>query len=362
MNDFLSLRIKAIRLETADTKTFIFETLDQTPVAYQAGQFLTFLIQHNGHEVRRSYSLSSSPDVDEPLTVTIKRVVNGEISRYILDTWKVGDIIQSLYPAGRFTIKPEENHSRDIILIGAGSGITPLYSLIKTIQIREPHSRITLIYANHNATSTIFRDELEKIALSTAKQLRCIHIWALPEEGKIVNLASNAIQYIKGRRLNNALLEKLIQENVTGDLDKALFYLCGPVPVMRMAHITLRFMGYGVHQIRQEHFVITPLTTREDNVVTVSGAPASVKIKYRSKDFALLVPLEENILQAALKQGIQLPYSCRGGRCSTCVARCLKGKVHMSINEVLTDQDMEEGWVLTCTGYPETDEVELSFE
>lgn len=358
MKDFLTLRIKAIIPETADANTYVLENTEPEPIVYQAGQFLTFLVPHNGHEVRRSYSISSSPEADTELAVTIKRVVNGEISRYLLDTWRVGDLVQSLYPAGRFTLPAGFASPRDIILIGAGSGITPLFSLLKTLLLREPQSRVTLVYANRDWQSTIFKAALDAWAQRYPEQFRCIHI--LSQEGRGLTTDENVT--VRSGRLNNAWLERLVNENLRFRREDALVYLCGPVPVMRMADITLRFMGFRNLQIRQEYFIIRPLTTTEENVVHTDARPSRVKIQYRGRMYDLEVPVYKNILQVALENDIQLPYSCRGGRCSTCIARCVSGTVRMSINEVLTDHDLAEGWVLTCTSRPETAEVTLRIE
>ncbi len=355
MNDNLLLRVTNIIPETADTKTYVLENTRPEVIAYQAGQFLTFLVPHYGHQVRRSYSMSSSPDADPELAVTIKRVANGEISRHLLDTLKVGDVVESLHPAGRFILKPGFAHSRDVILVAAGSGITPLFSLLKTLLLREPQSHVTLIYANHNPQSAIFKNALDDLAKRYAAQFRCLYLFS---EAPKHELGENA----ELGRLTNSRVERLVNQHLHFRSEDALFYLCGPVAVMRMADITLRFMGFHASQIRQEHFIVTPVTTLEENVVHAEMPPSRVKVGYRGQEFELAVPFYKNILQVALEQGIALPYSCRGGRCSACIARCTSGKVRMSINEVLTDSDLAEGWVLTCTSHPETEKVALEFE
>ncbi|AUD07267.1 ferredoxin--NADP reductase [Spirosoma pollinicola] len=340
-DDFLKLRVVRIHAETSDTKSYFLEPTDGKLVQHRAGQFLTLILLHNGHEVRRSYSLSSA--TNEPLRLTIKRIENGEISRYLLDTVQVGDVLTSLHPAGRFTLN--DNLSGDLVLLGAGSGITPLFAIIKQVLWTEPHRRVTLLYSNTRERSIIFREELEELQRQ------------FPDRFRLINLLSNPSDNWTGLRgrLNNVMLERMLPELVgTSDWQTVQFYVCGPGDYMRMVQFTVVFSGFRPDQIRRENFVVEPV------VLTPLPALAqdrTVLLKFRGREVEIQVPAYKSILQAALDEGIQLPYSCRGGRCSTCVARCQSGSVHMTINDVLTERDLREGWVLTCTGYLESDGV-----
>ncbi|GAB4054918.1 2Fe-2S iron-sulfur cluster-binding protein [Spirosoma litoris] len=341
-DDFLQLRVVRIVRETAEANSYFLEPLNGQFVAYRAGQFLTLIINHHGHEVRRSYSLSSTPD--EPfLRLTIKRVQNGEISRYLHDTLRVGDMVTSLYPAGRFTL--DENQSGDLVLLGAGSGITPLFALIKQVLGEESNRSVTLLYSSPNERNTIFREELNDLQLQYPGRFRLIYLLSNPTEDW------NALR----GRLNNVMLERLLPELVKNSDPKELrFYVCGPGDYMRMIQFTLVFSGFRPEQIRRENFVVEPVFLTPP---PISAQDRMVLLKLREREIEIQVPAYKSILQAALDEGIHLPYSCRGGRCSTCAARCSSGKVHMTINDVLTDRDLAEGWVLTCTGYPESDGV-----
>ncbi len=340
-NDFLKLRVVRIHSETSDTKSYFVESVDGRPVPHRAGQFLTLILLHNGHEVRRSYSLSST--ANEPLRFTIKRIENGEISRYLLDTLHVGDILTSLHPAGRFTL--DERQPGDLVLLGAGSGITPLFAIIKQVLWTEPTRRVTLLYSNTRERTIIFREELEELQRRFPDRFRLIYLLSNP---------SDDWTGLRGR-LNNVMLERLLPDLVDiSDRETIQFYVCGPGDYMRMVQFTVVFSGFRPDQIRRENFVVEPL------VLTPPPALAqdrTVLLKFRGREIDIQVPAYKSILQAALDEGIQLPYSCRGGRCSTCVARCQSGSVHMTINDVLTERDLKEGWVLTCTGYPESDGV-----
>ncbi len=342
-SNFLKLRIVRIHSETSDTKSYYLEPVDGQPVLHLAGQFLTITLTRHGHEVRRSYSLSSAEN--EPLRLTIKRIQNGEISRHLLDTLRVGDVLTSLHPAGRFTF--DENLPGDLVLLGAGSGITPLFALIKQILWTESHRKITLLYSNSNERSIIFREGLNELQRQFSDRFRLFYLLSNPSE---------EWTGLRGR-LNNVMLERLLPELVgTSDRQALHFYVCGPSDYMRMIQFTTVFSGFRPDQIRRENFIIEPVVLTPPPAI---AQDRTVLLIVKGREVEIQVQAYKSILQAALDEGIALPYSCRGGRCSTCIARCQSGSIHMTINDVLTERDLREGWVLTCTGYPESDGVVL---
>lgn len=350
MKDYLELQIKQIKWEAPDAATYILESADGQEILYKAGQFLTLLLAIGGKELRRSYSLSSASGIDSRLAITIKRVSNGEVSRYLLDNLKEGDILKSLHPAGRFTIQTEPNNSRDIFLIGAGSGMIPLFSLLKTILAAEPLSKVTLIDSNKNESSALFWEPLGRLEAKYPNTFTAIHLFSNPApESKRHPV-----------RLNIGLLQELITKNLSFAKEKALFFVCGPFHFMRMVRMTLVFMGFDENQIYKEIFVTDPLPGIKPPIAADS-APKQVKIILRKEEFIIEVPYDKSILQAALDRGIQLPYSCFGGVCSTCIGKCTSGSVKMAVNEVLTDKDIAQGWVLTCVGYPVGEGVVIEF-
>jgi ring-1,2-phenylacetyl-CoA epoxidase subunit PaaE len=346
MKDFLELRIREVIPETNDARTYVLESLDGTIPIYQAGQFLTFLIKRGQKEWRRSYSLCSAPGVDPYLAVTIKRVANGEISRWLLDTLRVGDVIQSLYPAGRFTLESPPSQPRDLFLIGAGSGITPLFSILKRALVDEPQSPITLISSDKHPESAIFTRQLRILAEQYASRFNYLPLYSDPPE---------EVPYLRAR-LKNSLLEELVKKYLKHSPEQARFYICGPSDYMRMVQITLVFMSFPRDHIRRENFVVEPLAPMANDFLR-DHSPRRIALTYREKSVSMQVPANRNILQAALDAGIVLPYSFRAGRCSTCIARCVRGKVRMTTNEVLTDREVTEGWILTCVAYAETEVV-----
>jgi len=335
----LQLKVEAIKWETADTATFFFSNPSGKKIRYTAGQFITLVFTHHDEEIRRSYSLSSSPD-EELLSITVKRITNGEISRFMLTKLKPGDTINVVEPAGRFTI-PNFTEPKDIFLFAGGSGITPAFSQLKYILNRPGDSRLTLIYSSQNAKAVLFKAELDQLAQNHPGRL------------KIIYLLSS-----EGNRLNNVMVEELVRENMTFDITQAEFYLCGPFAYMRMIRLTLLYMSLEPGQIRKENFVL--------ETVAVTGSPINypprnIRIHFKNEMYDLVVGENQSILQAALQNNIPLPYSCRAGICSTCMAHCKSGKVAMPVNDVLTDADLSRGWVLTCTGHPVSDDVEIDF-
>lgn len=336
-----TLRVIAIHPEAIDTKTIYLEPTNDGPLPYQAGQFLTFLFAFHGHELRRSYSFSTTPGVDPRPAITVKRIPNGEISRYLLDHLKVGDILTSLPAAGRFTLPGSAGllsapaSQTRLCMIAAGSGLVPVFSLIK--QALGGWGQITLITQQHEPASTPFRDRLTALQTTYGRQ-----------RFEWIDLLS-----VQNGRITNWWLSRWLF--TTGVLNgETRFYICGPPSFMRMALFTLRTMGVPEEWIRQEHFTVE---RRPPPPPAVDPAPKKVTIHTDKDDYEFQTAWPDTILRAAEKHGIALPYSCRAGRCSTCVARLLQGRVKMSNNEVLTEKDQQEGLTLTCVGYAETDVV-----
>ncbi|HTQ66208.1 MAG TPA: ferredoxin--NADP reductase [Puia sp.] len=343
--DRSELKVTNIVRETKDVLTFYLEDIEGKKISYEAGQFLTFIFTHGKEEIRRSYSFSSSPGIDNFASITVKRIVNGAISRFLTDHIRINDLLVSLPPSGRFTIETNKLWQRQIFFIAAGSGITPVFSLIKKILAEEPLTKIILIYQNHDEDNIIFKKELQELEKKYAARFKWISLLTRPRKHP------NA-----SHRLTNFLLEKLVKIHHESKKE-TLFYLCGPQALMRMAHFTLKLMGFADGQIKKENFIveyIPPPPIIEDK------SPKQIIIHFHQQEYHIKSVFPKTILQAALDNNIQLPYSCRGGRCSTCTARLLKGKVKMSINDVLTTKDLQEGLILTCVGYPETD-IELGF-
>lgn len=335
----LQLKVEAIKWETPDTATFYFTETSGKKISYTAGQFITLVFTHHDEEIRRSYSLSSSPD-EERLAITVKRITNGEISRFMLTKVKPGDILNVVEPAGKFTLT-DFGAPKDILLFAAGSGIVPIFSQLKYVLARPGESRITLIYSSQDEASVLFNKELNELQAKHPDRLRIIHL-----------LSSEA------NRLNNIKVEQLVKQNIYYGLPTAEFYLCGPFVYMRMIRLTLLYMGLESGQIRKENFVLETISVIKS---VINYPPRNIRIYYKNEMHNLVVGENQSILQAALQNNIPLPYSCRAGICSACTAKCTSGKIEMAVNDVLTDLDLAQGWVLTCTGHAVSDDVVIEF-
>lgn len=350
--EFLELIVKEVVSETKEAKSYVLEAFDGGPILYEAGQFLTLIIEFNGHDVRRSYSMGSTPGIDERLFITVKRKENGEISRHILEHWEPGTRVKAVPPSGRFTIDTDPTLQRHIFFLTAGSGIVPVFSLIKSVLASEPRTHITMLYQNHDETTIIYHRELQLLEERYPKQFTRIDLLSHP-----------LLHELPSRRLNNGLLEQLVGYHESRpfqqmkDKPPTLFYTCGPPAFMRMAQFTLRLMGYEEEQIVKEHFTIPVLPPP---ALIIDPQPRKVQLRFNEKEYEYEVTYPTSILQAALDLHIELPYSCKAGRCATCTAKCLSGEVKMTNNEVLTEKDMERGLVLTCVGYAASD-VRLIF-
>ena len=335
----LQLKVEAIKWELPDVATLFFIEISGKSFSYRPGQFITLVFDHHDEEIRRSYSLSSIP-ADPYLAVTVKRIANGEISRFLLTKIKPGDIINAVEPAGRFFVADPETE-KDIFFLAAGSGIVPVYAQLRSIFNAPGKSNITLIYSNRDKESILFKDHLDELAKQHAGRLKIIHL-----------LSSEA------KRLTNLVVEELVKKHLRFNFEAAEFYTCGPFDYMRMIRLTLIYMGFDPGQIRKENFVLDTVSVAGPTVIY---PPRRIRIHFNKEIHDLVAGENQSILQAALQNNIPLPYSCRTGDCSTCSALCKTGKVELAKNNVLTDADLAAGWVLTCTGHAVTDDVVIEF-
>lgn len=339
----LQFRITAVTQETTNAKTYSLKLVNRRSLPFRPGQFLTFIIQTERQELRRSYSILTLPE--EPLKITVKKVENGAISRYILQNWKEGATVYSLEPAGRFTASPQKKRSRDIFCFAAGSGIVPVLPQIRFLLKEEPQSTIHLIYSNKNEEDTLFLNQLEEMA----SQHRNFEL--------ILRFSDPLYRHSEQGRLSNLTVEPLINSSLKFNRTDALFLLCGPFAYMRMLLFTIGLMHFRKENIMKENFI--PEIMRAGQARHRIFPDETIQLIVEGETHKITIDSGNNILDSALKHGFHLPYSCKGGVCGTCAVKCMSGSVYMSINEVLTDADIKQGWVLTCTGYPEDSKVVL---
>ncbi|HTE08606.1 MAG TPA: ferredoxin--NADP reductase [Flavitalea sp.] len=328
------LRIKEITRETEEARSFVLEPIGLAP-EYKAGQFLTFLFTSwTGLPTRRSYSISSSPCLNEPLTITVKRVVNGEFSRKLVNKAEAGDVLETIGASGFFILPSQPDDYEEYVFFAAGSGITPVYSLIRTLLYLHPGKRVLLIYSNTSVATTIFHESLRALEVKYGPYFRIRFLYS---QRSIVSEA----------RLNPELLEDLLKDYQVST--KSLFYLCGPPAYMRMIYFKLLTLGVTAGRVRREIFLA-------EKIIEIRKPPdlrpQKVTILAGGQEFRIRVQYPVTILQAARLAGIAIPYSCEAGQCGTCVASCVEGEVWMAQNEVLVEEDLRMGRVLTCTGFP----------
>ncbi|WP_266204856.1 ferredoxin--NADP reductase [Pontibacter kalidii] len=332
--DHYTLTVTGIREELPDFKTFTLEP-DQ-PLPYKAGQYLTLVHTDKDQDIRRSYSFTSSPALDEPLSIGVKRIENGFFSRRLVDDVQVGDKLHAAGAAGLFILPENMQDYRQVFLLAAGSGITPELSLLKTILYSHPDMAVTLIYSNSNPQKAIYKKELEQLAE------------AFPDRFRLQYLFSNSPDLAQAR-LYKDLLQQFVRQYAVAPLHQVLFYICGPLGYMRMCFWALTQQGVPHENIRRENFDTTKVAVKQ---MPPDTDPHEVILHFKEQEYKLTVEYPDTILRAARKAGLRLPYSCEAGKCGNCTARCTTGNVWMSYNEVLTERDLHQGLVLTCVGYP----------
>ena len=339
---YKTITIKAIKEEVPGFKTFTFE--GDPAIAYQAGQYLTLVDYVGEEEVRRSYSITSAPALHEPLTIGVKRVANGLFSRKLVDGAQPGDTWLTTGTGGFFTLPEDTTGLKQLFFFAAGSGITPIYALIKTALYQHPHLHLVLIYSNAAPEKAIFRQELEALQQQFTEQLT------------IEFLYSNAPN-LNRARLHRDLFLQLLKQHVAAGTNEVLYYICGPEAYMRMCTYILQEHQVPGEQIKRENFIIQKKTPHK--LEPPDKMPHQVTLNWAGAQMQFAVAYPQTILSAAEAAGFALPYSCRSGQCGNCVARCTQGQVWMSYNEVLTEKDLEKGLILTCTASPQYGDVTL---
>lgn len=356
MSNFHTLTLSDVRRETEDTVSLAFdvpETL-QSDFAFEHGQYLTLRATLNGEDTRRSYSICSGVGEGE-LRVAIKQVPHGMFSTYANRELKVGDAVEVMTPMGRFTSALDPAASKHYLLVAAGSGITPMMSIVKTVLDREPNSEITLIYGNKRFQSVIFRDELEDLKDAYLGRFRLFHV--LSQEANEVELYSGRIDRAKC----DTFLSTLI---APASIDEA--FICGPEGMIESVRESLKEAGVADERVHFELFtspkgkLTGDAAPVEERVDDGSRTEASVTLYGQKWDFAM--GRHEMVLDAAARAGLDLPYSCKGGMCCTCRAKLVSGEVDMEVNYALYPDEVEAGFILTCQSRPKTDRIEVDFD
>jgi len=333
-HEYHPLVVAGIVDETADTRSFVLDI--PPPLAetfrYDAGQFCTFRADIDGEAVARCYSMSSSPDVGDPLTTTVKRVEGGRMSNWMNDSLVVGDTIDVMRPAGLFVLRDTDT---PIVAFAGGSGITPVISVIKSA-LATTTRPIRLVYANRGGDAVIFAGELERLRAASSGRL-AVHHHLDAEQGFLDADGCAA----------------LVGEHAHGD-----FYICGPGPYMDVVEAGLSTLGVEPGRRFVERFVVP----EDAPTVETAATTETVVVRLERREQALTYQVGDTLLEAARRAGLRPPYQCESGSCATCMAHLDEGSVRMRVNNALTPEEVADGWVLTCQSLPTSARVVVNYD
>lgn len=356
MIHFHPLRVKRVVPETDDCVSIEFEVPTNLDAVFQfkQGQNLTIRKEINGEELRRNYSICTSP-AEGRLKVAVKKVEGGLFSTFANDQIKPGDILEVMPPTGKFYTELQPEQKKNYVAFAAGSGITPILSIIKTTMQTEPASTFTLVYGNRTKNNIIFKEELEAIKDRYIDRFRLYHILSREKTEAEINYGRIDTDKLQ------LLFDKVIDLKQCHD-----FFLCGPEEMIFCIKGYLESRSVATDKIHFELFTVPGQKTgnvkRETaNIETGPKAKVSVKLDGIVFDFDLAYG-GPSILDAALKQGADLPYACKGGVCTTCKARLTEGEVTMDVNWGLEPDEVAKGFILTCQSHPKTDSVKVDFD
>ncbi|MDN3491599.1 ferredoxin--NADP reductase [Winogradskyella bathintestinalis] len=350
MSQFHSLTIKSIDKVTNNSVAITFdipETL-KDKFRFKAGQYITLKTTINGDDIRRDYSICASQNSGN-VTVAVKAVEGGTFSIYANTTLKAGDTLEVAEPNGRFTFDANAAKTRTIAAFAAGSGITPVLSIAKTLLEEEPFSNFILVYGNKTLADAMFIDELLQLKKQYDNRFHAHFIYSQAQEedalfGRIEKSTVN-----------------LIVKNKYKDVTIEQFYLCGPEQMINTVNDVLIENGVKKQAIKFELF--TPPV--EESAAVVSDLPSGetkIKVVVDDEEFEFNMSKKQTILEASLKQDIDAPYSCQGGICSSCIAKITEGTAEMRQNNILTDGEVAEGLILTCQAHPTSAHVAVDYD
>ena len=354
---FYSIPISQINPETDNAVSI---TLEVPPLmaplfSYKSGQYLTLCATINNEEIRRSYSMCSSPSSGEKITIAVKKVDGGRMSNYLNSELNVGDTIDVMPPLGSFIINDEVKKSKNLVFWGGGSGITPLLSIIKTALFELPESKCLLVYANRDEDNVIFKSELDSLLNEHAQRFSIIYSLDKPKtdwQGRTGFITQETVSEITRSMLGL-------------NYPTAHYYTCGPGAMMDIVVESLKAIGIRDDNIHTEYFTATKqkeTNATEQSVESQEVTDRTINVEVFGQNKEVIVKFDQTILDATQDAGLDPPYSCTVGVCTTCRARLKSGQVRMEEREGLSDAEIEEGFVLTCQAHPLSNDVDLVFE
>ena len=357
MAQFYPLSVTKVRRETRDSVVVTLVPKDEHKQLFDfiQGQYLTFRTTIDGEDVRRTYSICSAVQ-DHTLRVGIKKVAGGRFSTWANSELKAGQVLDVMPPLGHFYVPLDQAHRKHYVAFAGGSGITPVFAILKTTLLAEPHSLFTLFYANEAASTIMFREELEDLKNEFMGRLNLVHI--LNREHQEVELFNGLVTTEKCALLFKHWLD-------LKSVDTA--FICGPQPMMMTLNAALRAHGLSQQQIKIELFATPKMLKRKPRIdLAETAAPpetcnATIIIEGRARTFAMQKKTE-TILEAAMREGLEPPHACKSGVCSTCRAKLVEGEVDMDQNFALEDYEIARGYILTCQSYPVSDNVIVNYD
>lgn len=349
MSNFSPLKIKEVIRETPQAVSLAFEIPANltSDFSFKAGQYITVKTEMDGQEIRRAYSLCSAPH-EEDFKVTVKEVQGGKFSVLANNKLKAGDILEVHPPEGRFTFEPSEDHDgRTYAAFAAGSGITPVLSILKSVLQSEPKSRFILVYGNKSPSETIFFKELLELQLKNPDRLFIEFVYSRSKEdtSHYGRIDKSTVNFIVKNKFKGENFEK--------------FYLCGPEELITKVTGVLEENGVSKEKIAFELFSLDQ--NKEDISPDIAGT-TEVTVILDDEETSFTLEEGQTILDGALEHGLDAPYSCQGGICSSCVGRLSEGEATMKRNAILVDSEIEEGLILTCQAVPTTPKATLDYD
>lgn len=357
MARFHTLKVKDIRRETADAVSVAFDVPAQAQPEFQfkQGQYITIKLTVNGEELRRSYSICTSPYSEKELRVAVKEVKDGRASTRMNREWKVGDLVEVMTPMGNFHSVLSGNNKKHYVLFAGGSGITPMMSILKSVLYIEKQSTVTLVYANRDEDSVIFNNEIQKIATENADRFKVVNIYDTPK---------TSVPDLQKGLLSVDRVKAIVDAHQCAGGDE--YFICGPGPMMENIKQALENLNISKEKIHIEYFsAVADAVAKAENTGAVVGGSVTSNITVIQYGFETQMTLNTeglSILDASIEAGVDAPFSCKGAVCCTCRAKVLEGKVKMDNNFALTDAEVEEGFVLTCQAHPLTEKVVIDFD
>ena len=358
---FYDLRVANKVSQTSDASVVYLDTEDRDEFNFHAGQYITLRVTIGGQEERRAYSLCTSPD-EADFGFCVKRLRGGKVSNYLLDELQPGQTLDVMPPDGRFLAKTDPAQRKTYYLIGAGSGITPLMSIARKVLADESGSAVHLLYGNRAEDTIIFREDLDEMARQYRGQFTVSHVLSQParkKAGGLGGIFGRTKPTWQGRigRVDAQELGRFLQDHPSRTEANA-YYICGPGGLIDTVEKALLRQDVPAKQIHTERFVVAPVGEKID----AGAAAGAVALTLDGKTHQLQVDGAKTILEAAIDAGLNPPYSCTSGACSTCIAKVTSGEVKMDVNHALDPDEVAEGYCLTCQAHPVTAGVEVSYD